>query len=182
MKASPKRVSLGQTDLKKAEPVQKVSTEPNSEKNIANDQELTSEKLLILLLDGPSLELIVSSHFQALLLLQSVGKRLIPVKKSKNSWIRPSRINSVLVSARTVILPLHTTLSPNRTRLLSNYFWGIFAGTPAECPGDTQPSRFFFSEILCDFSLCAFSAPCSCCFIITKPICFWEKIGLGKKY
>ena len=35
---------------------------------------------------------------------------------------------------------------------------GIFAGTPAGCPRDTRPSRGF-SEILCDFFLCAFSAP-----------------------
>ena len=34
----------------------------------------------------------------------------------------------------------------------------IFAGTPAGCPRDTRPSRGF-SEILCDFFLCAFSAP-----------------------
>ena len=51
-------------------------------------QELISEKLLILLRDGPGLELvIVFSNFQALLLLQdklleSVWQRLIPVKKS----------------------------------------------------------------------------------------------------
>ena len=51
-------------------------------------QELISEKLLILLRDGPCLEIIiVSSNFQALLLLQhksleSVWQRLIPVKKS----------------------------------------------------------------------------------------------------
>ena len=50
-------------------------------------QELISEKFLILLRDWPSLELIiVSSNFQALLLLQeklleSVWKRLIPVKR-----------------------------------------------------------------------------------------------------
>ena len=35
---------------------------------------------------------------------------------------------------------------------------GIFAGTPAGCPRDTRPSRRF-SENLCDFFLCAFSAP-----------------------
>ena len=35
---------------------------------------------------------------------------------------------------------------------------GVFAGTPAGCPRDTLPSRGF-SEILCDFFLCAFSAP-----------------------
>ena len=35
---------------------------------------------------------------------------------------------------------------------------GVFAGTPAGCPKDTRPSRGF-SEILCDFFLCAFSAP-----------------------
>ena len=35
---------------------------------------------------------------------------------------------------------------------------GIFAGTPAGCPRDTRPSRGL-SEILCDFFLCAFSAP-----------------------
>ena len=34
---------------------------------------------------------------------------------------------------------------------------GNFAGTPAGCPRDTRPSRGF-SEILCDFFLCAFSA------------------------
>ena len=34
---------------------------------------------------------------------------------------------------------------------------GIFAGTPAGCPRDTRPSRGF-SEILCDFFLCALSA------------------------
>ena len=34
----------------------------------------------------------------------------------------------------------------------------IFAGTPAGCPRDTQPSRGL-SEILCVFFLCAFSAP-----------------------
>ena len=51
-------------------------------------QELISEKLRILLQNGPCLELIiVSSNFQALLLLQeklleSVWQRLIPVKKS----------------------------------------------------------------------------------------------------
>ena len=51
-------------------------------------QELISEKLLIFLRDGPCLELfIVSSNFQVLLLLQdklleSVWKRLIPVKRS----------------------------------------------------------------------------------------------------
>ena len=32
------------------------------------------------------------------------------------------------------------------------------AVTPAGCPWDTRPSRGF-SEILCDFFLCAFSAP-----------------------
>ena len=35
---------------------------------------------------------------------------------------------------------------------------GIFAGTPAGCPRDIWPSRGV-SEILCDFFLCAFSAP-----------------------
>ena len=35
---------------------------------------------------------------------------------------------------------------------------GTFAGTPAGCPRDTRPSRRF-SETLCDFFLCAFSAP-----------------------
>ena len=35
---------------------------------------------------------------------------------------------------------------------------GIFAWTPAGCPRDTRPSRRF-SENLCDFFLCAFSAP-----------------------
>ena len=35
---------------------------------------------------------------------------------------------------------------------------GIFAGTPAGCPRDTRPCRGF-SEIFCDFFLCAFSAP-----------------------
>ena len=35
---------------------------------------------------------------------------------------------------------------------------GIFAGTRAGCPRDTRPPRGF-SEILCDFFLCAFSAP-----------------------
>ena len=35
---------------------------------------------------------------------------------------------------------------------------GIFAGTPAGCARDTRPPREF-SEILCDFFLCAFSAP-----------------------
>ena len=51
-------------------------------------QELISEQLLILLRDGPGLELvIVSSNFQALLLsqeklLESAWKRLIPVKQS----------------------------------------------------------------------------------------------------
>ena len=33
----------------------------------------------------------------------------------------------------------------------------IFAGTPAGCPRDTRPSRGF-SDILCDFFSCAFSA------------------------
>ena len=35
---------------------------------------------------------------------------------------------------------------------------GSFAKTPAGCGGDTRPSRGF-SEILCEFFLCAFSAP-----------------------
>ena len=35
---------------------------------------------------------------------------------------------------------------------------GLFAGTPAGCRWDTRPSRGL-SEILCDFVLCAFSAP-----------------------
>ena len=35
---------------------------------------------------------------------------------------------------------------------------GIFAGTPAGCPRDTRPSRRS-SENVCDFFLCAFSAP-----------------------
>ena len=34
---------------------------------------------------------------------------------------------------------------------------GIFAGTPDRCPGDTRPSRVF-SDSLCEFFLCAFSA------------------------
>ena len=54
-------------------------------------QEFISEKNLILLRDGPCLQLmIVSSIFQALLLLQnklleSVWKRLVPLKKSQKS-------------------------------------------------------------------------------------------------
>ena len=35
---------------------------------------------------------------------------------------------------------------------------GIFAGTLAGCPRDSRPSKGFL-EILCDFFLCAFSAP-----------------------
>ena len=38
---------------------------------------------------------------------------------------------------------------------------GIFAGTPAVCPRNTgHPGRF--QNILCDFFLCAFSAPSLC--------------------
>ena len=57
---------------------------------------INSEKLLFFLMqEGPCLELIiVSSNFQALLLLQdklleSVWKQLIPVKGLENYWTRP---------------------------------------------------------------------------------------------
>ena len=73
-------------------------------------QELTSEKLLIFFRDGSCLELIiVSSNFQTLLALAGqitgIGLREINFSKKVLKITGPAlfRINSVIISARTVV-------------------------------------------------------------------------------
>ena len=108
-------------------------------------QELISEKLQIFLRDGPCLELIiVSSNFQALLLLQdklleSVWKRLIPVKRSWKLLDPPLfRINSVIISARTVfqgnsLLKINQGILKNQGT--EGQGWGPF--WPPKCPRES---------------------------------------------
>ena len=72
-------------------------------------RELISEKLLILLRDRPCLELIIiSSHFQAFLFLQKITEISLKAINSSKKVLKItgpalSRINSVILSARTVI-------------------------------------------------------------------------------